>query len=155
MRFEKGNDMATATVVKKRITASQALRKQSSEPTMPAPGRDATGLTVLDVVRESGVSASAIRFYEKHGLIKATRTRGNQRRFGSDAGCRVKIARVAQRVGLTISQITELFDNLPADASFEQWQQVHTSLVEEAERRIAAIRNDLEAITSGRKLCEL
>ena len=57
-------------------------------------------LTVGEVARESGVSGSAVRFYERQGLVRAARTGGNQRRFDSDAACRIRVARVAQRVGL-------------------------------------------------------
>ena len=48
------------------------------------------GLTVSEVASDSGVNASAVRFYEAHGLISAERTSGNQRRFSADAACRVK-----------------------------------------------------------------
>jgi MerR family transcriptional regulator, redox-sensitive transcriptional activator SoxR len=123
--------------------------------TEPEPGRDAQGLTVGEVAAESGVAASAVRFYERHGLIRATRTRGNQRRFGEDAPCRVKVARVAQGIGLSVREIAALLDGLPPDAGPADWGRLHRGLVEEAERRIARLRTQLDAVTSGRKLCEL
>ncbi|MBU1800904.1 MAG: MerR family transcriptional regulator [Actinobacteria bacterium] len=111
--------------------------------------------TVADVAAESGVAASAIRFYERHGLIQARRTTGNQRRFDEDAACRVKVARVAQRIGMRLVEIKDLLDSLPPDADLIEWQRVHRVLVEEGQRRIAELNAALDDITSGRKLCEL
>jgi MerR family redox-sensitive transcriptional activator SoxR len=111
--------------------------------------------TVADVAADSGVAGSAVRFYERHGLLQARRTTGNQRRFGEDAACRVKVARVAQRIGMTLVEIKDLLDSLPPDADQLQWQRVHGVLVEEGQRRIAELSAALDDITSGRKLCEL
>lgn len=38
-------------------------------------------LSVGEVAKRSGVAVSTIHFYESKGLIKATRSEGNQRRF--------------------------------------------------------------------------
>ena len=38
-------------------------------------------LSVGEVAQRSGVAVSTIHFYESKGLIKATRSEGNQRRF--------------------------------------------------------------------------
>lgn len=124
---------------------------------MPHVRRDEPGYTrtVADVAAESGVAASAIRFYERHGLIQARRTTGNQRRFDQDAACRVRVARVAQRIGMRLVEIKDLLDSLPPDADTLEWQRVHRVLVEEGRRRIAELNTALDDITSDRKLCEL
>lgn len=74
-------------------------------------------LSVSEVARDSGVAPSAVRFYEKHGLITGQRTAGNQRRFHRVEPCLVKIVRVAQRVGLTVAEIRDLMADLPQDRS--------------------------------------
>jgi MerR family redox-sensitive transcriptional activator SoxR len=112
-------------------------------------------LTVSDVALESGVSGSAIRFYERQGLITASRTGGNQRRFGTEAACRVKVARVAQRIGLSVNEIRELLATLPPEPTLDDWKTLHEQLTAEARRRIAELHAALEEISSGRKLCEL
>lgn len=112
-------------------------------------------LTVGEVARESGVSGSAIRFYEREGLITATRTSGNQRRFGSEAACRVRVARAAQRIGLTVGEIRDLLAALPPEPDLADWQRLHDRLAAEAERRIAELHRALDDIRSGRRLCEL
>lgn len=117
--------------------------------------RPETDRTVSDVARESGVAPSTIRFYARHCLISSRRTPGNQRRFDEDASCRVKVARVAQRIGLSISEISELLSGLPPNATLKDWQHLHDVLYAEGERRITELRAALDDITSGRKLCEL
>ncbi|WP_218921905.1 MerR family transcriptional regulator [Kibdelosporangium phytohabitans] len=111
--------------------------------------------TVSEVAEQSGVAASAIRFYEKHGIITGTRTSGNQRRFTEDAACRVKVARVAQRIGYKVAEIADLLDGLPNNPKTEDWQRLHDDLIKEAEKRIAEINAQLAALKTGDKLCEL
>jgi MerR family transcriptional regulator, redox-sensitive transcriptional activator SoxR len=115
----------------------------------------AAGLTVGQVARESGVSSSAVRFYEAQGLIAASRTAGNQRRFDDHAACRVKVARVAQRIGLSVSEVRDMLATLPGEPTLEDWQGLYGRLIAEANRRIAELNAVLADITSGRKLCEL
>lgn len=114
-----------------------------------------TGLSVAEVAQESGVSGSAIRFYERNGLITASRTSGNQRRFDHHAACRVKVTRVAQRVGLSISEIRDVLNSLGDDPTLEDWERVHLSLVTDARRRINELSAALSDIQSGNKLCDL
>lgn len=111
--------------------------------------------TVGEVAEQSGVATSAVRFYEKHGIVSGTRTAGNQRRFGPDAACRVKVARVAQRIGFSVAEIADLLAHLPQDPGLEDWQRLHQVLIAEAGRRIAEINAQLDALCSGAKLCEL
>ena len=63
----------------------------------------------------SGVSTSALRFYEARGLIQATRNPGNQRRYPRYTLRRVAFIRAAQRVGLSLDEIQVALASLPAD----------------------------------------
>ncbi|MFC7549013.1 MerR family transcriptional regulator [Plantactinospora sp. GCM10030261] len=114
-----------------------------------------TPLTVRDVAAESGVAPSAVRFYENHGVISAARTAGNQRRFDTSAACRIQVARLAQRVGMTVREIAVLFEGLPADPTPADWSRVARQLVTEAEERVANLRTQLAAMESGARLCEI
>jgi MerR family transcriptional regulator, redox-sensitive transcriptional activator SoxR len=113
------------------------------------------GLTVSEVARESGVNGSAVRFYEAQGLIAAIRTSGGQRRFDDQAACRIKVARVAQRIGLSVQEIRDLLAILPPNPSLEDWKALHIRLTTEATTRIAELNTALDEIRSGHKLCEL
>lgn len=112
-------------------------------------------LSVSDVAAATGLAPSAVRFYEKHGLITAQRTVGDQRRFDDAAACRIKVAKVAQRVGLTVREIADVFTALPDDPQPADWAHVADVLITEAESRTAALRTYLEGIRSGGKLCEV
>jgi MerR family redox-sensitive transcriptional activator SoxR len=70
-------------------------------------------LTVGEVARRSGFAASAIRFYDKEGLITATRTSGGQRRFERNMLRRLAFIRAARNVGLTLEEIAAALDTLP------------------------------------------
>jgi MerR family transcriptional regulator, redox-sensitive transcriptional activator SoxR len=70
-------------------------------------------LTIGAVADRTGVAPSALRYYEAEGLITATRTDGNQRRYHRDVLRRVSFIRVAQRVGLSLEEIHEALASLP------------------------------------------
>ncbi|WP_341721068.1 MerR family transcriptional regulator [Micromonospora sp. FIMYZ51] len=112
-------------------------------------------LGVGDVAVDSGVAPSAVRFYENHGVIKAVRTSGNQRRFDDSAACRIQVAKLAQRVGLSVREIADLFADLSDDPTPEEWGRVAEQLVTEAEERVRHLKAQLAAVASGAKLCEI
>jgi len=70
-------------------------------------------LTIGDLARRTGLSVSAIRFYEARGLVGAIRTGGNQRRFLRSDIRRLSFALIAQRLGLTLSEIEAELATLP------------------------------------------
>jgi MerR family redox-sensitive transcriptional activator SoxR len=70
-------------------------------------------LTVGELAERSGVPASALRFYEKQGLIRSRRTTGNQRRYGRDMLRRVAFIRASQTVGMPLSFIAQVLAFLP------------------------------------------
>lgn len=71
------------------------------------------GLSIGDLAVRTGLSVSAIRFYERKGLITADRNEGNQRRFeGSDIR-RLSFILIAQQIGLSIDQIKDVMASLP------------------------------------------
>src|ERR1700733_15825927 len=70
-------------------------------------------LTVSEIANRSGFTASAIRFYEKQGLITATRTAGGQRRFERQMLRRLAFIRAARNVGLTLDEVAAALANLP------------------------------------------
>ena len=115
-------------------------------------------LTVSDIARASGVAASAVRFYEKHGLITSERTSGNQRRFHRVDECLVKIIRVAQRVGLSVAEIRDLMADLPQDRrviTIDDFLRLRRRLEHEVRERIQALTAVLDDLASDQKLCEV
>lgn len=116
---------------------------------------DRADLTVSEVAAETGIAPSAVRFYETRGVVSAVRTAGNQRRFHESAPCRIRVAKLAQRVGLTVREIAELYSALPSDPGPKDWERIGDRLVCEAERRVADLKTQLDSLGSDTKLCEI
>src|ERR1700752_3542401 len=70
-------------------------------------------LTVSEVAERSGFAPSAIRFYDKEGLISSSRTSGGQRRFERNMLRRLAFIRAARNVGLTLDDIAAALLTLP------------------------------------------
>jgi len=70
-------------------------------------------LTIGELAQRSGVAPSALRYYESQGLIFSIRTSGNQRRYERNTLRRVAFVRAAQRVGLSLEEITAALSTLP------------------------------------------
>ena len=70
-------------------------------------------LTIGQLSDRSGAATSALRYYESQGLISSYRTTGNQRRYRQATLRRVAFIRSAQRVGLTLDEISEALSSLP------------------------------------------
>ncbi|MBA2427145.1 MAG: redox-sensitive transcriptional activator SoxR [Actinobacteria bacterium] len=70
-------------------------------------------LTVGEVARRSGFATSALRYYERAGLIDAERTSGGQRRFSRSVLRRLAFIRAARHVGFPLDEVQALLDELP------------------------------------------
>jgi MerR family redox-sensitive transcriptional activator SoxR len=123
-----------------------ADRKGSTKVEVKAPGSyDAQvddwrqpGLSVGQVAERMGVTCSAVRWYDDHGLLPSERTPAGHRRFFADVCCRVAMIRAAQRVGLSISEIADALSALPPRQapSAEDWERLATHLRAVAAERI-------------------
>lgn len=65
-------------------------------------------LSIGEVAREAGLATSAIRFYEKSGLLPAPPRRSKQRRYEEGVLGRLYLIRIARDAGFTIAE-TKLF----------------------------------------------
>lgn len=70
-------------------------------------------LTVGEVAKRSGFAPSALRFYERAGLIRSERSRGGQRRFRRITLRRLAFIRAARHVGLSLEEVREALARLP------------------------------------------
>ncbi len=101
-------------------------------------------LTVGELSARSGVSASALRFYEQKQLICAERTTGNQRRYPRHTLRRVAFIRAAQRVGLSLEEIAAALRSLPDNRTPTKadWARVSRAWTARIDQQIA----DLERL---------
>ena len=60
-------------------------------------------LTIGEVARRAGVAASALRYYEREGLIPKADRRGGKRVYGEDILDRLALIAVAKGGGFTVA----------------------------------------------------
>lgn len=70
-------------------------------------------MSIGELARRTGLSVSAIRFYETRGLVRASRGAGNQRRFARSDIRRLSFALIAQQLGLSLAEIEAELSTLP------------------------------------------
>jgi MerR family transcriptional regulator, redox-sensitive transcriptional activator SoxR len=107
------------------------------------------GLTVGQVAERSGVAPSALRFYERQGLIGADRSAGNQRRYRGDVLCRVAMIRVCQEAGLSLAQVKVALAEAVPDGCVpgpQEWRQLAQHLRREVSVRISELDRLLGAL---------
>ncbi|BCY15525.1 redox-sensitive transcriptional activator SoxR [Actinoplanes sp. L3-i22] len=70
-------------------------------------------LTIGEMAARSGVAPSALRYYEREGLLHAARTGGNQRRYERADLRRIAFIKIAQQVGVSLDEIRGALAELP------------------------------------------
>lgn len=106
-------------------------------------------LTMSQVVQRSGVSASALRFYEERGLIAAHRSPTNRRTFPRHVLRRLAVIRAAQAVGLSLQEISAALATVPLDRAVSrvEWQRLSNSWHDTLQLRIRALEQLRDGLT--------
>ena len=73
-------------------------------------------MLIGEVAQRAGLQASAIRYYERLGLLPAPRRRGGRRQYTEDVLFRLRIIRFARDSGFTLREIHNLFARKPYSA---------------------------------------
>lgn len=106
-------------------------------------------LSVGEFAKRAGVAVSTLHFYEGKGLIKSRRTGGNQRRYPRTLLRLVTIIRIAQRAGISLSEIKTTLAPLPEGCppNAAEWHTLSSNWKNQLEERITALtqlRDELE-----------
>jgi MerR family redox-sensitive transcriptional activator SoxR len=103
-------------------------------------------LTIGELAARTGVSVSAVRFYEAKGLVRPLRTQGNQRRFLRSDIRRLSFALIAQQLGFTLPQIAAELGKLPEGRtpSAADWKRISAGFRKTIETRVAQLQRTLE-----------
>ena len=98
-------------------------------------------LPIGDLARRTGLSVSAIRFYERKGLVQSIRTGGNQRRFLRSDLRRLSFILIAQKLGLALSEIEEELAKLPQgrNPTARDWRKISRSIRAQLDAKIALL----------------
>ena len=110
------------------------------------------GMTIGEVARRAGVRPSALRYYERVGLLPAPGRVNGRRRY--DGGAlregdeRLAVVRVAQRAGFAVSEIRTLLDGFSENTPpSERWRVLARDKLPEVEalvNRALGMRDLLE-----------
>lgn len=105
--------------------------------------------TVGELAERAGVATSALRFYEREGLIHSRRTSGNQRRYSRDTLRRVAFIRASQRLGMPLAAIREVLALLPDNRTptREDWARVSACWRKDLDERIRLMQQLRDNLT--------
>ncbi|MGX1497883.1 redox-sensitive transcriptional activator SoxR [Roseibium aggregatum] len=107
-------------------------------------------LTIGDLSQRTGLSVSAIRFYEEKGLVHPTRNAGGQRRFLRADIRRLSFVLVAQEFGFSIAEIAAQLQRLPEGRAPTKadWTRISAEFRVHLDRKIermTALRDKLDS----------
>lgn len=91
-------------------------------------------MAIGEVARRAGINASAIRYYEKVGLLVEPGRVNGRRRYGPEVLDVLAVIRVAQRAGFTIAETRTLMNGFSAeDPPSERWRALAREKLAEVE----------------------
>jgi len=100
-------------------------------------------MTIGEVAAQVGVRTSAIRFYERKGLLPRPQRINGQRRYQPDVIQNIRLIQLAQRAGFTIGEIRQLLHGFPVDTPpSTRWQTLANPKLEE----ISALQGKLDTM---------
>jgi MerR family redox-sensitive transcriptional activator SoxR len=102
------------------------------------------------VASRSGVAPSALRFYERRGLITASRTDGNQRRYERAVLRRLAFIQAGRAAGISLAAIQGSLDGLPTRRTpdREDWERLSNSWRADLDVRIATLEALRDRLTT-------
>jgi MerR family transcriptional regulator, redox-sensitive transcriptional activator SoxR len=107
-------------------------------------------LTIGEVSDRSGFPQSALRFYEREGLLRATRTSGGQRRYERSILRRLAFIRAARTIGVGLDEVREGLDRLPdgrtpTKADWTRLSRAWRGRLDERIQALQALRDGLDS----------
>jgi MerR family redox-sensitive transcriptional activator SoxR len=95
-------------------------------------------LAIGVVARKAGVRPSALRYYERSGLIAAPKRSGGRRRYDATVFEVLGLIRLAQEAGFTVRETRQILSGFAAGTPAPaRWQAVARKKLSEVEERIA------------------
>lgn len=91
-------------------------------------------LDIAEVVRRTGLSSRALRYYEARGLVAPLRTASGRRVFGKAELARLHQITILKAAGLSLSQMADLFSG--AEMDFSQMLNAQLKILEDDKAHI-------------------
>jgi len=91
-----------------------------------------------ELARRSNLKPSAIRFYEKAGLLSAPARKNGRRVYSSEAAERLNLIGFAKETGFSLPEIKLLLHGFPASTTAgDRWRKLATAKIAQLESSIA------------------
>jgi MerR family transcriptional regulator, redox-sensitive transcriptional activator SoxR len=98
-------------------------------------------MKIGELASRAGLNASAIRYYERIGLLAPPYRSGGQRRYPAEAIHRVLLIRFARDMGFTLAEIKIFLSGLRDNSAVgPRWRKLAAHKIREAERIIERSR---------------
>jgi DNA-binding transcriptional MerR regulator len=98
-------------------------------------------LTIGQVAKRAGINSSAVRYYERVGVLPPPERVGGQRRYGEDTVRRLEVIDIAKRAGFRLEEIGLLLNDSSAETQLRTLAQAKLPEVEELIARAEAMRD--------------
>jgi MerR family transcriptional regulator, redox-sensitive transcriptional activator SoxR len=107
-------------------------------------------ISIGEVAARSGVAPSALRFYERQGLIGSERTGGNQRRYDRAVLRRIAFIQAGRAAGVTLADIRSALDRLPTrrSPSRKDWERLSNRWRDDLDARIETLQALRDRLTT-------
>jgi MerR family transcriptional regulator, redox-sensitive transcriptional activator SoxR len=96
-------------------------------------------LTIGDVAERAGIATSAVRYYERRGLLVADERRSGQRRYREDTLRRLVFIGMLQDAGLSLDEIAAILEA----PDVETWKAI-------ARTRLEVLDDEIERLDQAR-----
>ncbi len=103
---------------------------------------DRRSLSITEVGEATGLQSSALRYYEKAGLIRPSGRSGGRRLYEPAVLQRLAVVALLQEVGFTIGEISELVNRR---SKRQRWRSL-------AEGKLGEIDSHMERVAAAREL---
>jgi MerR family redox-sensitive transcriptional activator SoxR len=95
-------------------------------------------MKIGELARRAELNSSAIRYYEKIGLLPIAQRQGNQRRYSAEALNRLLLVRFASEMGFTLPEIKLFLNGIKEDAPVgPRWKKL-------ARRKLSEVRQTID-----------
>jgi len=100
-------------------------------------------LDIAEVATRTGLTASALRFYERRGLIESSGRNGLRRTFEPSVLDRIALIACARAAGFTLAQISRFLVATPGDDELRERMAEKARAIEQDIDRLTRMRDSL------------
>jgi MerR family redox-sensitive transcriptional activator SoxR len=111
-------------------------------------------LSIGEVAQRTGVAASALRYYEREGLIPKADRQGGKRIYGEDILDRLALIGVAKAAGFKVSEIKTLLSGFARRTPpGQRWRKLAEGKLKELDQKILEVQR-MKRVLKAATRCE-